>query len=593
MRVKTKIALFLVLIIIAGLVSVGVWFGKDMFKPKKTGWIDKGNSYNIDLQYIPKDETQTEDLERMVFEYDVSNNETDKALVELISSAEMENMEITFIYGDKLIDDEFVGEEYRDLILASKESMHIYMIIKVIDGTKEAYYRDSIKWRVRTKIDLTFDLGYGETIVHKLLLQTPISEDLIPVFTNNVIGCNLHGWFKDSEGTTVADLTKGFTKDVTVYAVCDYVKTSWLAYNSSQKCYYIVRGTETLPSELEIPALYDDGTHGVAPVTYINSMIINQKTYYDNGVFYNQTGLTSVKLPSSLTIISAYSFNGCSNLKSIELSENLDRINDNAFSFCSSLEGIHIPAKVKTIDPGAFVYCNLKWITVDPNNTVFDSRNNCNAIISKKDSTLRIGCSTTVIPTDITTIGASAFATVIRDAWTIPSNITTIGDRAFGVNHRLTSITIPATVTNIKGQLFSQCSNLVEIKVAAGNPKYDSRNNCNAIMETATNTLIQGCKRTVIPNTTKIIAAQAFYYQAGMTGSITIPANVTKIGQRAFRGTQLTQIHFASSTNWKYTTDSNYVNGVAIDVSDPEKNALYFTGESEEYNHFTYYWYKG
>ena len=300
-----------------------------------------------------------------------------------------------------------------------------------------------------------------------------------------------------------------------------------------------------------------------------------------------------MKLPSSLTIISAFAFNGCSNLKSVELSENLDRINDNAFSFCSSLEGIHIPAKVKTIDPGAFVYCNLKWITVDPNNTVFDSRNNCNAIISKKDSTLRIGCSTTVIPTDITTIGASAFATVIRDAWTIPSNITTIGDRAFGVNHRLTSITIPATVTNIKGQLFSQCSNLVEIKVAAGNPKYDSRNNCNAIMETATNTLIQGCKKTVIPNTTKIIAAQAFYYQAGMTGSITIPANVTKIGQRAFRGTQLTQIHFASSTNWKYTTDSNYVNGVAIDVSDPEKNALYFTGESEEYNHFTYYWYKG
>ena len=45
MRVKTKIALFLVLIIIAGLVSVGVWFGKDMFKPKKTGWIDRNNQW--------------------------------------------------------------------------------------------------------------------------------------------------------------------------------------------------------------------------------------------------------------------------------------------------------------------------------------------------------------------------------------------------------------------------------------------------------------------------------------------------------------------------------------------------------------------
>ena len=49
-----------------------------------------------------------------------------------------------------------------------------------------------------------------------------------------------------------------------------------------------------------------------------------------------------------------------------------------------------------------------------------------------------------------------------------------------------------------------------------GNPVYDSRNNCNAIIETATNTLHSGCKTTIIPNSVTSIGAWAFMYCSGL-----------------------------------------------------------------------------
>lgn len=75
----------------------------------------------------------------------------------------------------------------------------------------------------------------------------------------------------------------------------------------------------------------------------------------------------------------------------------------------------------------------------------------------------------------------------------------------------------------------------------SGNPIYDSRNNCNAIIETATNTLIAGCKSTIIPNGVTCIGDAAFWECANLT-SITIPTGVISIGSGAFYGCGLTSI---------------------------------------------------
>ena len=87
----------------------------------------------------------------------------------------------------------------------------------------------------------------------------------------------------------------------------------------------------------------------------------------------------------------------------------------------------------------------------------------------------------------------------IRDGVAIiPEGTTKIEPYAFAGSTILKSIIIPESVTEIGKDAFSGCNSLQSIVVAKGNPKYDSREGCNAIIETATNKLIVGCPSTTI-----------------------------------------------------------------------------------------------
>ena len=135
----------------------------------------------------------------------------------------------------------------------------------------------------------------------------------------------------------------------------------------------------------------------------------------------------------------------------------------------------------------------------------------------------------------MTTIGDEAFyyCALLEDA-VIPEGVTTIGKRAFYCAG-LSDITIPQSVTQIKDEAFSGCSNLSNIKVDNGNTVYDSRGNCNAIIEKRTNTLLVGCKSTKIPDSVTKIGDYAFYGCKNLI-SIAIPKSVTKIENSAFWG---------------------------------------------------------
>ena len=99
----------------------------------------------------------------------------------------------------------------------------------------------------------------------------------------------------------------------------------------------------------------------------------------------------------------------------------------------------------------------------------------------------------------------------------------------------MTELTLPNSVTSIGDSAFYVCRGLEKITVESGNSCYDSRDNCNSIIDKKTNTLIVGCKNSIIPNSVTSIGSGAFAYCSGLT-ELTLPNSVTSIGYAAFRG---------------------------------------------------------
>ena len=295
----------------------------------------------------------------------------------------------------------------------------------------------------------------------------------------------------------------------------------------------------------------------VIPPSVVYSDTIYTVTSIGEFAFYNCQELFSISIPNSVINIGKYAFSDCYALASILIPNSVTSIGECAFFDCRSLSSITIPKSVTTIGRVAFLNCILTSISVEKGNTSYDSRNNCNAIIETATNTLIQGCNTTVIPDNVTSIGYQAFYGYKGlTSVTIPNSVTSIEKSAFEYCGGLTSITIPNSVisigrsafegcggladitigkgvTSIGKDAFRGCTGLVSIVVDSGNTSYDSRDNCNAIIETATKTLIQGCNTTVIPDGITSIRSWAFNNCFGLT-SISIPGSVATIGGNAF-----------------------------------------------------------
>ena len=269
---------------------------------------------------------------------------------------------------------------------------------------------------------------------------------------------------------------------------------------------------------------YNDGSIGEMPIAVDNMAITTplNTTEYPLTYVLDEDGTATVAkcatdYSGNVSIPTVVTYNGTT--------YTVTSISENAFKECGYLTSVTIPNSVTSIGRMAFAYCrSLESVTLSENISSIEGYTfyDCNSLTS------------ITIPNNVTYVGENAFEYGYNlSAVTFGNNVTTIDNYAFAYCRSLESVTIPASVSYIGYSTFVSCNSLNSIVVESGNTTYDSRNNCNAIIETASNTLITGCQSTIIPETVTTIGDKAFYGCDGLT-TIVIPNSVTSIGYSAF-----------------------------------------------------------
>ncbi|MCR5819887.1 MAG: leucine-rich repeat domain-containing protein [Bacteroidaceae bacterium] len=288
--------------------------------------------------------------------------------------------------------------------------------------------------------------------------------------------------------------------------------------------------------------------------------------------FFGQSSLQQISIPEGVTIIGDWAFYGCDNISLVVVSSpGPPTISENVFSSSSTAklyvvkgtkelyansagwqdfsyigqigvpdeyrdaQGIdYTPYEVEDI----YVYAVTGHQNAMPSSiTIPDYISSCS--VERIEAGVFSGSltlSSVTLPENMMFIGDSAFAHCQNmTKVNIPISAQYIGNSAFSGCKHLLSVAIPAATVQIGKDAFLGCSALETITVDAGNQVYDAREDCNAIIETATNTLLYGSGSTVIPSSVSVIAENAFRNNTVLT-SVTIPANIEQIGANAFNG---------------------------------------------------------
>lgn len=328
-----------------------------------------------------------------------------------------------------------------------------------------------------------------------------------------------HGAFQDCINLTSVSLSNGII-NIGGYAFYGCINLSEVELPQSIKIVDEFAFGNCAFRNLHVPASLTeigDGAFAVACGLLHISVDENNPVYddggYSNGIFETTTntlvtgGINTI-IPETITIIGNNAFQNCTDMTSIDLHDNITQIGKGAFGYCSNLKSIALPDSLKFIDQVAFCYSGLTSVTTP----------------EKMDSIAWLAFHNCKNLTDVALNSRAICANGL-----------------FGGCSELKSIIIGADVKyiNSSGNFFDRLfgnntsPQNVKILVDKNNTVYDSRENCNGIIETETNTLIQGYDMTIIPKSITRIGHAAFKGCNSIT-SICIPENISELGEHAF-----------------------------------------------------------
>ena len=318
-------------------------------------------------------------------------------------------------------------------------------------------------------------------------------------------------------------------------------------------------------------------TDVVIPSEY-NGIAITQ--IYDK-CFENNTAITSVVIPNSITSIGYRAFYGCTGITSVTIPDSVTSIGTNAFSNCTSLTGVYITELA--------AWCNISFGGISANPLYYAKKLYVNGelatSLSIPDGATRIGdyafygctdITSVIIPDSVTSIGGFAFydCTGLTSV-TIPDNVTSIGSYAFSGCTGLTSVTIGKGVTSIGTYVFNNCTALEKLYWnAVSVADYSSEYSCGFYKAGTSGSGIEVVFGDGVEKIPAYLFATSSSSYAPNLKSVTIPDSVTSIGSGAFKNcTSLTgvyitdfaawlDIEFGSSTaNPLYYAKKLYING--------------------------------